>query len=60
MPRTLYRIEDGTAVVVHDSVDAKEYLATQRYTATPPEPLAVLEPAVVITEQPALEVKKNK
>ena len=27
--------------MVHDSVDAKEYLATGRYTATPPEPLQV-------------------
>jgi hypothetical protein len=58
MARTLYRVEDGAAVVVHDSVDAKEYLASGRYTATPPEP-----PAALVAEQPAqasvtTEVKK--
>lgn len=64
MARTLYRIEDGTEVVVHDTVDAKEYLATGRYSATPPAPLTVGEPAV-IAEQPTqatvtTEVKKGK
>lgn len=41
MAKTLYQIEDGAPVVVHDSVDAREYLATGRYSATPPAPLQV-------------------
>lgn len=57
MAKTLYRIEDGAAVVVHDAVDAKEYVATGRYRETPPEPLAAKQPvAVTVTT----EVKKGK
>jgi hypothetical protein len=54
--KTIYRIEDGAAVLLIDSIDAKEYVATGRYSFTPPEPVAVPEAPVNVT----LEIKKGK
>lgn len=46
MQKTVYRVADGAAIVVHDAVDAKEYVATGRYSDKPVEPLDVGQVAV--------------
>jgi hypothetical protein len=51
MQKTLYRLVDGVQVIVHDAVDAKEYIATGRYSDKPIELPAVAEPVVI--ERPA-------
>ena len=45
MQKTVYRVSDGAVVVVHDAVDAKEYVATGRYSDKPVEPLDVSQVA---------------
>jgi hypothetical protein len=60
MPTTLYRVEDGSTVIVHDSVDAREYIATGRYSKTALAPLEVPAAAPSVADDAQANAKTKK
>lgn len=56
--KTVYELATGAAILVHDAVDAREYVATGRYSYTEPPSLALDLPVPAETAA-TVEVKKH-